>query len=85
MCIGGQLGLTIELAAIHPDPMVALFSESNGRLLVEVAPSDVESFTALFADLPCRAIGTVTAYPLLVCEPALIYPVAALAHIWAAA
>ena len=43
MCIGGRLGATIDALPDH-DPVVALFSESIGRFVVEVAPGDVERF-----------------------------------------
>jgi phosphoribosylformylglycinamidine synthase subunit PurSL len=43
MCIAGRLGATID-ALPHDDVVVAMFSESVGRLLVEVAPADVDAF-----------------------------------------
>ena len=48
MSIAGRFGLalTIELK----DPTVALFSESNGRLLAEVDTSDCEEFESYFRD-----------------------------------
>jgi phosphoribosylformylglycinamidine synthase II len=47
MCIGGRLGcqLTFEKTT---DPVCMLFSESNGRLLVEVAPEHCDKFEACF-------------------------------------
>jgi phosphoribosylformylglycinamidine (FGAM) synthase-like enzyme len=36
---------------------IALFSESNGRIVVEVAPEQAEAFEALMRDLPCTLIG----------------------------
>jgi phosphoribosylformylglycinamidine (FGAM) synthase-like enzyme len=47
MCIGGRLGLALNLEA--SDPVSALFSESNGRLLVEVRRADCAAFEAHFA------------------------------------
>jgi len=58
MCIGGRLGLALTLP--EGDPWVQLFSESNGRLLVEVAPGRAAEFEARFAALPCTALGTVS-------------------------
>jgi len=58
-----DLGLAPDLAALPPD--VALFSESNGRFVVTVAPNDVAAFSELFAGLPCRRIGVVTPEPSL--------------------
>ncbi len=43
MCIGGRLGARVD-ALPHTDVATALFSESTGRLLVEVEPDDVEAF-----------------------------------------
>jgi phosphoribosylformylglycinamidine (FGAM) synthase-like enzyme len=61
MCIGGRLGLALALEA--SDPLAMLFSESNGRLLVEVRPADREAFEAHFTGalaMDARAIGVVT-------------------------
>jgi len=61
MCIGGRLGLTLSLEG--DDQLSQLFSESNGRLLVEVRPADCPAFEAHFTD-PLTAlvmkIGAVT-------------------------
>jgi len=38
---------------------IALYSESNGRLLVEVRPEDAPALEEFFAGLPLAAIGTV--------------------------
>jgi phosphoribosylformylglycinamidine synthase II len=45
MCIGGRLGATIRHLP-HRDVATALFAESIGRLIVEVEPGDVDTFTA---------------------------------------
>lgn len=59
MCIGGRLGCSIILDT--NDIMTALFSESNGRLLVEVRPEDVPAFESLLRDASTFAgIGLVT-------------------------
>ncbi len=58
MCIGGRLGLALTLP--EGEPFVQLFSESNGRLLVEVAPAHVDAFVARFAGLPAARLGLVT-------------------------
>jgi phosphoribosylformylglycinamidine synthase len=67
--MAGELGMELDLDA-DPEPAklpadVALFSESNGRFVVTVAPKDAATFAALFQDLPCRRIGVVTAIPSL--------------------
>ena len=67
--MAGELGLDLDLdlapdlAALPPD--VALFSESNGRFVVTVAPQDTAAFSELFAGLPCRRIGVVTSAAVL--------------------
>lgn len=70
MCIGGRLGLALTVDA--DNPMVALFSESNGRLLIEVRPEDRPAFEAHFVNVPglppiscLQRIGTVTSVPRL--------------------
>jgi len=63
--IGGRLGATVNLdqvpadGALRPDRL--LFSESAGRFVVTVAPSQRRAFESLFTGLPLAAIGTVTA------------------------
>ena len=65
MCIGGRLGAAVDIAAIQEapasGPLVALFGESNGRLLLEVSPADADALEARFAGLPLRPLGAVTA------------------------
>lgn len=63
MCMGGRLGMALTVTT--DDPVVALFSESNGRLLVEVAPNAVPAFENLLADLPYQRLGLVTHGPRL--------------------
>ncbi|HRW51024.1 MAG TPA: phosphoribosylformylglycinamidine synthase subunit PurL, partial [Caldilinea sp.] len=71
MCIAGRLGATVALDALA-DPAAAgfdvvalLFSESNGRLLVEVADDDAAAFEAHFGGEMLTRIGEVTAGPAL--------------------
>jgi phosphoribosylformylglycinamidine synthase len=63
LCIAGRLGATVD-ALPHDDPATALFAESVGRLVVEVAPDDVERFLATVGN--ATRLGTVTAEPMLV-------------------
>ncbi len=63
MCIGGRLGLTLTLEA--GEALTALFSESNGRLLVEVRPADCTAFESHFGELPSYRLGTITTDPRL--------------------
>ena len=71
MCIGGRLGARVDIGQVPGNKMshanVLLFSESNGRLLVEVAPRDAHSFEETMAGLPISKLGTVTPTEKLVC------------------
>jgi len=57
MCIAGRLGATIDQLP-HTDTATAFFSESVGRLVVEVVERDIPAFQKLFDDRATR-IGTV--------------------------
>jgi len=60
MCVGGRLGATVTTLP-HPDPASALFAESTGRLVCEVAAADLARFTGLFDGTgPVTVLGTVT-------------------------
>ncbi len=61
MAVAGRLGVTLE-ALPHPDPVVALFAESTGRLLCEVAPTDLAAFTEQLGE-SVTVLGTVTEEP----------------------
>ncbi len=84
MCIGGRLGCEIELQV--SDPVAALYSESNGRLLVEVEPGNGPAFEALVSALPAIKIGHVAAGGVLRianrAEPLLSLPMATLVAAW---
>ncbi len=58
MCIAGRRGATIDAPA-HDDLATALFSESIGRLLVEVAPHDLDAFVSTMGGDALR-VGSVT-------------------------
>ena len=70
VAFGSDLGLTLDLAKVprsgdlRHDQM--LFSESCGRFLVTVSPSQRQAFEKLFENLPCALVGEVTADPRLV-------------------
>jgi phosphoribosylformylglycinamidine synthase len=64
MCIGGRLGLRIDVDS--EDTLRTLFGETDGCLLVEIRPSDAAVFEALFASLPKLRIATVDTEPNLV-------------------
>lgn len=64
MAIAGGMGAELRLADVpRRDDVdrddVAAFSESLGRLLVEVSPEDAEPFEALFDGLPIARAGVV--------------------------
>jgi phosphoribosylformylglycinamidine synthase len=63
LCISGRLGAAIDVLP-HHDVATALFAESVGRHVVEVAPHDVARFVAAVGDV--TRLGTVTAEPVLV-------------------
>jgi phosphoribosylformylglycinamidine synthase subunit PurSL len=58
MCIGGRCGMRLELETAAP--LRTLYGESNGRLLVEVAPEHQADFEAAMAGQPSRRIGRAT-------------------------
>jgi phosphoribosylformylglycinamidine synthase len=57
MAIAGRLGARLR-SLPHTNPTAALFSETNGRFVVEVAPADLEWFVQNVPDT--SVIGTVT-------------------------
>jgi phosphoribosylformylglycinamidine synthase len=63
MCIGGRLGLELDLA--NDDPARTLFGETTGCLLVEVKPENGTEFEEFFIGLPLQKIGKVLAEPRL--------------------
>ncbi len=59
MCLGGDVGADLKTTAM--DPMrwdVQLFSESNGRWLIEVTKDRYEAFTHLMEGIPTTYLGT---------------------------
>jgi phosphoribosylformylglycinamidine synthase subunit PurSL len=46
-------------------PDIALFSESSGRFVLEVATEDQTALREIFAGLPCAPIGRVLEDPVL--------------------
>lgn len=63
MCLAGRLGAQVELDLLLQGSgltvVEALFAESNGRLLVEVAEDDAAAFEAAMAGTWYAKIGTV--------------------------
>ena len=67
MAFAGELGLDVDLSTYRAsnfvDASVALFSESNSRLLIEVPESQCKTFESLMSGLPVERIGSVTESP----------------------
>jgi phosphoribosylformylglycinamidine synthase len=61
MAIGGRLGVRADTLP-HADPVVALFAESTGRFVCELAPGDVE-WLAEQLDEPVQVLGVITEEP----------------------
>lgn len=60
MAMGGRLGIEANLDGVHADPTVAMFSESNSRLVLEVAPENLATLMARFEQGDAVVVGTVT-------------------------
>jgi len=84
MCIGGRLGLLLELEV--NEPVRALFGETTGCLLVEVSPDNANRFESYFINLPVLKIGTVSKDDFLCVsirkQSTLKIPVPALVDAW---
>ncbi len=57
MALAGRLGANLDLTSVHADPWQALFSESNGRIVIEVAPSAAAHLEQSCQDLPLVCLG----------------------------
>ena len=65
MAFSGKGGVRLDLTKAPTvngwkSPAVPLFSESTGRILVEVDPEFAADFEAAMAGFPCACIGSVT-------------------------
>jgi phosphoribosylformylglycinamidine synthase II len=77
MCIAGRLGAHVDTLP-HDDLVTALFGESSGRLIAEIAPRKVEAFMRIMGRSAAR-LGVVTAEPVLTIPGLEPIPVAHLA------
>ena len=74
MAFAGGIGAIVKFDALPGNtsaanqPLIALFSESNTRFLLEVAPEHTAAFEQQLRGIPLTAIGTTTAEPRLVIE-----------------
>jgi phosphoribosylformylglycinamidine synthase len=81
MCIGGRLGATIDRLP-HDELAVALFSESSGRLIVELEQRNLPAFMKVMNDQLLR-LGTVNDADTLELPGVAPIPVATLADAFA--
>ena len=61
--IGGMIGCKVSLSNIPgevPNEDVALFSESQGRILVSIAQKNIAKFEKMMKEISCKKIGQVT-------------------------
>lgn len=58
--MAGGLGLDISIGQVHPKEKVALFSESQGRILVTINSENQNLFEKIFTKIPKVLIGKVT-------------------------
>jgi phosphoribosylformylglycinamidine synthase len=70
MCLAGRLGATVEIGRLGDreiglTPEELLFSESNGRLLLEVQPEDAAALEAQLSSVTLIPLGLVTSEPVL--------------------
>jgi phosphoribosylformylglycinamidine synthase len=69
MAFAGELGVQVDLTSYRAsnfvEASVALFSESNSRLLVEVPAGQAQAFESLMSELPVQRIGTVNPGPMV--------------------
>ena len=65
MAFSGKAGIELDLSAIPTEkgwssPAVPLFSETTGRILVEVSPEKTDAFLKTLEGFPCAEIGKAT-------------------------
>ncbi len=59
----GGLGMNVDISAMNLSAAAALFSESQGRFVVTIAPEHQAAFERALDDSPFARIGTVTESP----------------------
>lgn len=64
--LAGELGMDVNLEPVQAEhPVIALFSESQGRFVVTVREYDARAFEDVMAGSFCARLGVVTASPVL--------------------
>jgi phosphoribosylformylglycinamidine synthase len=61
MALGGRLGMQADIASQGLSALTTLYSESNGRFIIEVNPEDAAPLEKTLAGVPLQRIGVVTA------------------------
>jgi len=93
VAMGGSLGMDLCLESVPAKGCgrndTVLFSESAGRFIITVDPDNKASFEAIFKDLPCACIGSVTKTPELKiagmdCKPMIATSISGLKKAWKA-
>ena len=81
MAIAGRIGARIDSCNdSENDAAILMFSESLGRFVVEVAPSDVAAVQSMIAD--CAVIGATTTTQQLVLPDGASIEIAELLRVW---
>ena len=65
MALAGRLGVEVTLPLSNLTAVEQLFSESNGRLLLEVPPMHAEALEQHFSGYPLVCVGSVTEAPMI--------------------
>jgi phosphoribosylformylglycinamidine synthase len=65
MALGGRLGVQADIYSQGLSPLMALYSESNGRLVIEVEPDDALALETALVNVPLTRFGVVSAAPTL--------------------
>jgi phosphoribosylformylglycinamidine synthase len=63
MALGGRLGINADLPSQGLSPVTLLYSESNGRLVIEVEADDAPALESAMAGVPLTRLGVVSATP----------------------
>jgi phosphoribosylformylglycinamidine synthase len=85
MCFAGALGASVDLSKVTApgcsSATEVLFSESQGRILLEVAPDKQAAFEAALAGHACERIGVVQAGEMVAIAGLGGQPLVSLSHV----
>jgi phosphoribosylformylglycinamidine synthase len=86
MALGGRLGIQVDIPSQGLSPLTMLYSESNGRLVIEVAPDDDAMLESVLTGVPLTHIGVVSDTPVLTIavdgDPQIVLPIESLVAAW---